>query len=108
AASLPRVAGWAVPSHVGVPAGWTKTWSTGPLNDVGQPIALSSPIVANLDGQPSAVVGDRNDRLYAYHLQSGTSVAGWPTTNQRGPIDSTPSISSSGGVTSVLIGSGND
>jgi hypothetical protein len=78
------------------------------LNDLGQPIALSSPIVGNLDGQPSVVVGDRNDRVYAYHLQSGNSVAGWPTTNQSGPIDSTPSISSSGGVTSVLIGSGND
>jgi hypothetical protein len=89
----------------------TKTWSTGPLSDLGQPIALSSPIVANLDGQPSVVVGDRNDRVYAYHLQSvspGQSVAGWPTTNGSGPIDSTPSIASSGGLPSVLIGSGND
>ena len=107
----PRSAGWAIPSHVGLPVGWTKTWSTGPLSDLGQPIALSSPIVANLDGQPSVVVGDRNDRVYAYHLQSvspGQSVAGWPTTNGSGPIDSTPSIASSGGFPSVLIGSGND
>jgi hypothetical protein len=101
-----RVAGWAVAPHIGVPAGWTQTWSTGQLHDVGQPIALSSPIVANLDGQPSVVVGDRNNLLYAYHLQSGTSVPGWPTTNESGPIDSTPSTVPSGGM--VLVGSGND
>ena len=33
-------------------------WST-TLNDASNPIALSSPNVANLDGQPSVVVGDR-------------------------------------------------
>ena len=110
-------AGWARPSIVGVPAGWTRTWSTGPLPDIGQPIALSSPIVANLDGQPSVVVGDRNDNVYAYHLANPapvgsppapTSVGGWPTTNESGPIDSTPSVTSAGGSTEVLIGSGND
>jgi hypothetical protein len=30
----------------------TETWSTGMLSDGNQPIALSSPTVANLDGQP--------------------------------------------------------
>src|SRR5450631_4350001 len=44
---------------VGLPAGWTQTWSTGALPDAGQPIALSSPVPADLDGQPSVVVGDR-------------------------------------------------
>jgi hypothetical protein len=116
-AASPRVAGWAVPSHVVPPVSWTETWSTGPLADIGQPIAMSSPTVANLDGQPSVVVGDRNDHLYAYHLgnptSSGTpplptSVAGWPTTNGSGPIDSPPSVASVGGSTEVLVGSGND
>jgi hypothetical protein len=116
AAASGRAAGWARP-HVGLPSGWTETWSTGPLADIGQPIALSSPVEADLDGQPSVVVGDRSDHLYAYHLgnptSSGTpplptSVAGWPTTNESGPIDSTPSVTQAGGSTEVLVGSGND
>ena len=58
-APAPRpVGGWAVPSNVGL-GGWTETWSTGSLPDGNQPIALSSPTVADLDGQPSVVVGDR-------------------------------------------------
>ena len=95
------------------PPNWTKTWSSGPLPDVGQPIALSSPIVADLDGQPSVVVGDRRGFVYAYHLASGsstgTAVAGWPSTDESGPIDSTPSIEPIGnGRSNVLVGSGND
>ncbi len=105
-------AGWAARSHVGVPAGWTETWSTGPLPDAGQPIALSSPTVADLDGQPSVVVGDRRGLVYAYHLGSsggGTSVAGWPATDESGPIDAPPSVApTSFGRSSVLVGSGND
>jgi len=118
-ATAARATGWARPSLVGVPPGWTETWSTGPLTqfDDGQPIALSSPIEADLDGQPSAVVGDRSDHLYAVHLgnptSSGnpplpTSVAGWPTTNESGPIDSTPSVTAVNGSPEVLVGSGND
>src|SRR5665213_3024703 len=88
-------AGWARPNVVGLPADWTQTWSTGVLPDTGQPIALSSPVLADLDGQPSVVVGDRRGYVYAYHLDSqspsGTSVIGWPTTDGSGPIDSTPS-----------------
>ncbi|MGH9081038.1 MAG: hypothetical protein ACRDYE_13390, partial [Acidimicrobiales bacterium] len=113
AAAAPRAAGWAVQSHVGVPIGWTETWSTGKLPDDGQPIALSSPTVADLDGQPSVVVGDRRGFVYAYHLASaspsGTPVAGWPTTNGSGPIDAPASVSPlDNGLSSVLIGSGND
>ncbi|HTZ08136.1 MAG TPA: PQQ-binding-like beta-propeller repeat protein, partial [Acidimicrobiales bacterium] len=101
------------PHTAGLPSGWTETWSTGPLPDVGQPIALSSPVPADLDGQPSVVVGDRRGYLYAYHLAStsasGTPVAGWPTTDGSGPIDSTPSVvAGAGGLSTVLVGSGND
>jgi hypothetical protein len=87
----------------------TETWSTGSLPDAGQPIALSSPIPADLDGRPDVVVGDRRGLVYAYHLDDGTPVAGWPTTDESGPIDSTPSIAPlAGGASEVLVGSGND
>jgi hypothetical protein len=111
AAAVP--AGWARPDLIGLPSGWTETWSTGALPDGGEPIALSSPVVADLDGQPSAVVGDRRGYVYAYHLGSqsptGTAVAGWPTTDESGPIDSTPSVvPGAGGLSTVLVGTGND
>jgi hypothetical protein len=103
------VAGRALTEAPDLPAGWTETWSTGPLPDVGQPIALSSPVEADLDSGPSVVVGDRRGYLYAYDLASGTSVAGWPTTDGSGPVDSTPSVVAQGnGLSSVLVGSGND
>jgi hypothetical protein len=89
-------------------ASFKQTWSTGTLPDEGQPIALSSPIPADLDGQQSVVVGDRRGLLYAYHLSNGSRVAGWPATNASGPIDSTPSIVPSTGLSTVVVGSGND
>src|SRR5665213_1371773 len=64
-------AGWARPNVVGLPADWTQTWSTGVLPDTGQPIALSSPVLADLDGQPSVVVGDRRGYV---RLPPGQSV----------------------------------
>ncbi len=93
-----------------------ETWSTGSLlPDAGGPIALSSPVPADLDGQESVVVGDRIGNLYAYHLAdptgdppTPTAVAGWPTTDESGPIDSTPSVATVGNQTAVLVGSGND
>ena len=51
------------------------TWST-TLNDANNPIALSSPNVANLDGQPAVVVGDRAGLVYALHLGNGSAVGG--------------------------------
>ncbi len=59
------------------------------------------------------MVGDRRGFLYAYHLGStsptGTPVAGWPTTDGSGPIDSTPSAAAlAPGGASVFVGSGND
>ncbi len=82
---------------------WSKT-----LADANNPIALSSPNVANLDGQPSVVVGDRAGHVYAYHLSGGTGVAGWPY-NAGAPVDSSPSVApiSPNGTDSVFVGSGN-
>jgi hypothetical protein len=83
------------------------TWST-MLNDANNPIALSSPNVANLDGQPAVVVGDRAGRVYAVHLSNGSAVGGWPY-NGGAPVDSSPSVAaiSPGGTDSVFVGSGN-
>ena len=91
-------------------ASFTQTWTTGHLPDDGGPIALSSPVPVTLGGQPSMVVGDRLGNVFAYHLggTSAVAAAGWPATNESGPIDSTPSVTGSGAQTSVLIGSGND
>jgi len=106
-------AGWARPHLVGLPTGWTETWSTGPLGDAGHPIALSSPVPADLDGQASIVVGDRAGTLFAYHLAgsspTGTPAVGWPVTVGSGPVDSTPSIATgAGGFSTVFVGSGDD
>ena len=89
-------------------AGFTTnmTWSQS-LPDAGNAVALSSPNVANLDGQPSVVVGDQAGKVYAYHINGGTGVAGWPY-NAGAPVDSSPSVApiSPGGTDSVFIGSG--
>jgi hypothetical protein len=117
AAAEDHAAGWARPADVTHQIGGiTETWSTGPIqSSTGGPIALSSPTVANLDGQPSVVVGDQNDNLYAFHLANPTgsppaptAPTGWPTTNESGPINSTPSVTTVNGSTAVLVGSGSD
>ncbi len=86
-------------------------WSYGSLaQDQRDPIAESSPVVANLDGEgPAVVVGDRTGYLYAYHLSDGSAVAGWPVYDRGTPIDSTPSVAALGGsdLDSVFVGTGN-
>ncbi len=85
-------------------------WSSGSLNDLGGPIAESSPMVATLDSQgPAVVVGDRTGYLYAYHLSDGSPVGGWPVYDGGTPIDSTPSVAVLNGdnFDSVFVGTGN-
>ena len=85
----------------------TASWSV-TLDDAGYPIAASSPDVANLDGQPAVVVGDRAGYVYAYHLADGTPVAGWPF-YAGAAVDSTPSIApiNPESLDSVFVGVGN-
>ncbi len=77
---------------------------------MGGPIALSSPVPADIGGTAAAVVGDRSGQLYAFALgASGSPVEVWRTTDGSGPIDSAPSVLSGGGAArSILVGSGND
>jgi predicted RNA-binding protein with TRAM domain len=85
-------------------------WSRGPfVQDKGNPIAESSPVVATLDSTgPAVVVGDRSGYLYAYHLADGSPVAGWPVYDGGAGIDSTPSVATLGGssLDTVFVGSG--
>ena len=82
---------------------WTQT-----LNDAGSPIAQSSPNVANLNGSPAVVVGDRAGYVYAFNLATGIAVPGWPY-NAGAPVDSTPSVApvNGGALDSVFVGTGN-
>ena len=87
---------------------FVQTWSD-VLPDIGAPVAHSSPVEATIGGQGSVVVGDRSDHLYALRLSDGHEAPGWPTTNESGPIDSTPSVVPSGkGNPTIVVGSGDD
>jgi hypothetical protein len=88
-------------------------WATTPqwsrvLDDNGSPVEQSSPNIATLDGDgPSVVVGDARGAVYAYHLDDGSPVSGWPV--QLGvPVDSTPSVAPTNGspYDTVFVGSG--
>ena len=114
---VPWAVGASVLAFVGigvVPAAWSgaappagfaasQTWSD---TLSGADILLSSPNVANLDGQPAVVVGSRNDDVYALHLANGSAVGGWPF-NAGAPVDSTPSVAPiNNGLDTVYVGSG--
>jgi hypothetical protein len=89
-------------------AGFTacQTWSDA-LGDGGGSVALSSPNVANLDGQPSAVFGTQAGEVWALHLNGGGAAHGWPY-NAGAPINSSPSVAgiNAGGLDTVYVGSG--
>ena len=100
--AVPASGGTETPHTANVTA--TQTWSD---TLSGADIVLSSPNVANLDGQPSVVVGSRNGDVYALHLADGSGVAGWPY-NAGAPVDSSPSVAPDGfGLDSVYVGTGN-
>jgi hypothetical protein len=92
--------------HAGPGFTATLEWSQ-QLNDPNRQIALSSPNVANLDGQPSVVVGDQAGLVYAFHLSGGAAPSGWPY-NAGAPIASSPSVApiNANGRDTVYIGSG--
>ena len=84
-------------------------WTQSGLPDAGNPIALSSPNIANLAGGPAVVVGDRAGHVYAFNLATGAAVPGWPASTGGVPVDSSPSVASvnGSGLDSVFVGVGN-
>ncbi|MGA2305409.1 MAG: PQQ-binding-like beta-propeller repeat protein [Acidimicrobiales bacterium] len=81
-------------------------WQTSVIPDGSNPIALSSPNVANLPGGPAVVVGDEAGNVYAYRLATGAPV--W-TYNTGAPINSTPSvaaITAGSNLDTVFVGGG--
>jgi hypothetical protein len=106
----------------------TLDWTVTMGGDTGCPIAQSSPVPANLDGQSDIVVGDRSGEVYGLHVADGTAVRGWPqrvpgagpcntastsacpatiNISPAVPVDSTPSVSGPPGDQTVYVGSGN-
>jgi len=81
-----------------------QVWSRTGLPDAGSPIALSSPNIASIAGQPAVVVGDRVGYVWAFLLGSGATLNGWPF-HAGAPVDSTPSVDPTTGT--IFVGSGN-
>jgi hypothetical protein len=84
----------------------SPTWQTGVIPDGSQPVALSSPNVANLPGGPAVVVGDEAGNVYAYRLATGAAV--W-TYKAGAPINSSPSVAAltaGSNLDTVFIGGG--
>jgi hypothetical protein len=87
----------------------SEVWAQNALPDGADPIALSSPNIANLPGGPAVVVGDRAGHVYAMSLATGNPVPGWPVSTGGVPVDSTPSVAdtSGSGLDTVFVGVGN-
>ncbi len=82
------------------------TWAHA-FADQGAPIGLGSPSVGTLDaGGPAAIVGDRAGGVYAFHLDDGGAVPGWPVGTGGVAVDSTPSVVGSGTTAQVFVGLG--
>jgi outer membrane protein assembly factor BamB len=82
------------------------TWQSGLLPDAANPIALSSPNVANLPGGPAVVVGDEAGFVYSFNLATGARV--W-TYNAGAPVNSSPSVAATtpgSPLDTVFVGSG--
>ncbi|HSZ37831.1 MAG TPA: VCBS repeat-containing protein [Acidimicrobiales bacterium] len=77
------------------------------LGDGSGSVALSSPNVANLDGQPSVVFGTQAGQVWAFHINGGSQPGGWPF-NASAPVDSSPSVAAinGSGLDTVYVGSG--
>ncbi|HEY1653160.1 MAG TPA: hypothetical protein VGG09_14845 [Acidimicrobiales bacterium] len=109
AAALPLLALVpAAPAVQAATAGFAanETWAQS-ISDGTNTIALSSPNVADLDGQPSVVVGDQAGQVYAYHLNGGGTPAGWPY-HAGAPIAASPSVApiNANGLDTVYVGTG--
>jgi outer membrane protein assembly factor BamB len=106
AAQLPSAAPQAGAADAHAISFGAPTWQTGVLADGANPIALSSPNVANLPGGPAVVVGDESGNVFSFNLSTGARV--W--TYQAGaPVNSSPSVAAvtpGSTLDTVFVGSG--
>jgi len=101
AATAGPAAGAAISLNLGGP-----NWAVGPIADAGNPIAMSSPNVANLAAGPAVEVGDEAGNVYAYDLATGAHE--W-TDNVGAPINSSPSVApltAGSSLDTTFVGSG--
>ena len=82
----------------------TPTWSH-TENDSNQPVWFGSPGVATLGGRLAVVLGTEQGAIYAYNVDDGSTVPGWPA-KVADPIFSTPASGTVNGSTEVFVGVG--
>jgi hypothetical protein len=106
AAQLPSVAPPAGAADTHAVSFGNPTWQTPVLADGANPIALSSPNVANLPGGPAVVVGDESGNVFSFNLSTGARV--W-TYAAGAPVNSSPSVAAvtpGSTLDTVFVGSG--
>ncbi len=71
-----------------------------------KPVWFGSPGVARLDSKgTSVIVGDMGGAIWAFHVNDGSTVSGWPY-KANGGIMSTPSVRGSGPDARIFVGVG--
>jgi len=106
AGSAPRRAATLTATVSSTVPSFQEVWSV-QIPDGSQPVALSSPNLAQLPGGPAVVVGDRAGFVYALSLASGARV--W-TYDAGAPVDATPSVAAltpGSPDDSIFVGTGN-
>lgn len=79
---------------------FAPTWTV--VADRSAPIAMSSPVVADLGGTRAVVVGDLHGYLHALSLATGRELPGWPVDLGGAPIEASPSSEGS----TIFVGAG--
>lgn len=82
----------------------TPTWSH-IENDANKPVWFGSPGVGTLDGRLAVILGTEQGMIYAYNVDDGSTVPGWPAKVSY-PIFSTPATGTVNGSTEVFLGVG--
>jgi PQQ enzyme repeat len=72
------------------------------LGDAPESVALSSPTAATFSGTPGVVVGDRKGELFAFSLETGATIPGWPV-DLGAAIDASPTVGPTG---DIFVGAG--
>jgi hypothetical protein len=72
-------------------------------------IRESSPVVMDVGGTPTVLVGSMDTRVYGFRASDGSNAPGWPQATTS-PINSSPTVAdvNGDGVPEVFIGAGSD